>query len=55
MEIEYSYHRFLVDNVHGERHKDITVRTSRMPHCLVLNEAQMSYSNLDVRLGFIKA
>lgn len=54
-ETEDNYLEFIVKNVHVEGHKDITVRNLKKSDIvLIFDEAQMSYNNLELWLGFIK-
>lgn len=52
---EYNYLEFLVKHVHVEGHKDVTVQNlQKADMVLIFDEAQMSYDNLELWLGFIK-
>ena len=54
-EKEYNYREFLVENLHVDGHKHITVQNLKDSNIvLVLDEAQMSYDNNGLWLGFIK-
>lgn len=54
-EKEYNYREFLVEHLHVDGYKDITVQNLKASNVvLILDEAQMSYGNNELWLGFIK-